>query len=64
MQFEFYGGGMGYGYGCRDDDNRSNSARSMIIVIVVAMLTWLISFLVIRPSDVTEKRSRIRQDKP
>ncbi|MFZ0203482.1 MAG: zinc metalloprotease HtpX [Nitrososphaeraceae archaeon] len=47
MQFGFYGGlysgGMGYG------GNRSNnSAGAMIIVIAVAMLTWVISFLVIR----------------
>ena len=46
MQFGFYGAGMGYGYGARDD--RSNSAGAMIVVIVVAMLTWLISFLIIR----------------
>lgn len=44
MQFGFYGAGMGYG--ARDD--RSNSAGAMIIIIVVAMLTWLISFLIIR----------------
>lgn len=47
MQFGFYGGlysgRMGYG------GNRSNnSAGAMIIVIAVAMLTWVISFLVIR----------------
>ena len=47
MQFGFYGGGMGYGYGGRDDD-RSNSAGAMIIIVVVAMLTWLLSFLIIR----------------
>ena len=46
MQFGFYGAGLGYGYGARDD--RSNSAGAMIVVIVVAMLTWLISFLIIR----------------
>lgn len=46
MQFGFYGG-MGYGYGGRDYD-RSNSAGAMIIIIVVAMLTWLLSFLIIR----------------
>ena len=38
---------MGYGYGGRDDD-RSNSAGAMIIIVVVAMLTWLLSFLIIR----------------
>jgi heat shock protein HtpX len=47
MQFGFYGGlysgGMGYGGG-----NRNNSGGSMIIVIAVAMLTWVISFLIIR----------------
>jgi heat shock protein HtpX len=45
MQFGFYGGlyGGGMGYGRRD-----NSAGSMIIVIAVAMLTWVISFLIIR----------------
>ena len=47
MQFGFYGGGMGYGYGGRDDD-RSNSVGAMIIIVVVAMLTWLLSFLIIR----------------
>jgi heat shock protein HtpX len=47
MQFGFYGGDMGYGYGGRDDD-RSNSAGAMIIIVVVAMLTWLLSFLIIR----------------
>jgi heat shock protein HtpX len=46
MQFGFYGGlyGGGMGYGRRND----NSAGSMIIVIAVAMLTWVISFLIIR----------------
>ena len=47
MQFGFYGGGMGYGYGGRDD-NHSNNAGAMIIIIVVAMLTWLLSLLIIR----------------
>jgi heat shock protein HtpX len=46
MQFGFYSGGIGYGYGARDD--RNNSAGAMIVVIVVAVLTWLISFLIIR----------------
>ena len=44
MQFGFYGGlhgGMGYG---RD----RNSGGTMIIVIVVAVLVWVISFLIIR----------------
>jgi heat shock protein HtpX len=46
MQFGFYGGlyGGGMGYGRRN----GNSAGSMIIVIAVAMLTWVISFLIIR----------------
>ena len=48
MQFGFYSGGMGYGYGERDGDDHSKSAGAMVIVIVVAMLTWIISFLVIR----------------
>ena len=47
MQFGFYGGlysgGMGYSGG-----NRNNSGGSMIIIIAVAMLTWVISFLIIR----------------
>jgi heat shock protein HtpX len=46
MQFGFYGGlyGGGMGYG----GNRNNSAGAMLIVIAVAMLTWIVSFLVIR----------------
>ena len=45
MQFGFYGGlyGGGMGYGRRD-----NTTGSMIIIIAVAMLTWVISFLIIR----------------
>ncbi|MGB7636986.1 MAG: hypothetical protein WBL88_05380, partial [Nitrososphaeraceae archaeon] len=42
----FYGEAMGYVYGGRDD--RNNKVGSMIIVIVAAMLTWVISFLIIR----------------
>jgi len=46
MQFGFYGGlysgGMGHG------GNRNNSGGAMIIVIAVALLTWVISFLIIR----------------
>src|SRR5919201_3016046 len=46
MQFGFYGGmGYGYGYGGRD---RNNGDGAMIIVIIVAVLTWVISFLIIR----------------
>ncbi|HZI69601.1 MAG TPA: zinc metalloprotease HtpX [Nitrososphaeraceae archaeon] len=45
MQFGFYGG-MGYGYGGGRD--RNNSGGALILVIVVAMLTWVISFLIIR----------------
>src|SRR5919199_3483790 len=45
MQFGFYGGmGYGYSYGGRD----RNNAGGMAIVIVVAILTWVISFLIIR----------------
>jgi heat shock protein HtpX len=47
MQFGFYGGlysgGMGYG-----GNRNNNSAGAMLIVIAVAMLTWIVSFLVIR----------------
>jgi heat shock protein HtpX len=47
MQFGFYGGmGYGYGYGYRDRNN--SGAGAMIVVLVVAMLTWVISFLIIR----------------
>jgi heat shock protein HtpX len=45
MQFGFYGG-MGYGYGGGRD--RNNGGGGMILVIIVAMLTWIISFLIIR----------------
>lgn len=45
MQFGFYGG-MGYGYGYRDRNN--SGAGAMIVVVVVAMLTWVVSFLIIR----------------
>ena len=45
LQFGFYGG-MGYGYGGGRD--RNNNGGALIIVIVVAMLTWVISFLIIR----------------
>jgi heat shock protein HtpX len=47
MQFGFYGGlyGGGMGYG---GNRNNNSAAAMLIVIVVAMLTWIVSFLVIR----------------
>lgn len=47
MQFGFYGGlyGGGMGYG---GNRNNNSAGAMLIVIAVAMLTWIISFLVIR----------------
>jgi heat shock protein HtpX len=47
MQFGFYGG-MGYGYGYGGGRDRNNSGGALIIVIVVAMLTWVISFLIIR----------------
>src|SRR5947208_8428248 len=45
MQFGIYGGN-GYVYGYRDINN--SGAGAMIIVIVVAMLTWVVSFLIIR----------------
>ena len=46
MQFGFYSGGMGYGYGYGGRDR--NNAGGLAIVIIVAMLTWVISFLIIR----------------
>ena len=47
MQFGFYGGlyGGGMGYG---GNRNNNSAGAMIIVIAVALLTWVVSFLIIR----------------
>ena len=47
MQFGLYGGmgyGYGYGYGSRD----RNNAGGLAIVVIVAMLTWVVSFLIIR----------------
>lgn len=46
MQFGFYGGlyGGGDGYGGRD----RNSGGAMLIILLVAMLTWVVSFLIIR----------------
>jgi heat shock protein HtpX len=47
MQFGFYSGmgyGYGYGYGGRD----RNNAGGMVVVIVVAIITWVVSFLIIR----------------
>jgi heat shock protein HtpX len=46
MQFGFYGGlyGGGYGGGGRD----RNGGGIMLIILLVAMLTWAISFLIIR----------------
>jgi heat shock protein HtpX len=45
MQFGFYGGlYSGGGYGGRD----RNSGGAMLIVLLVAMLTWVVSFLIIR----------------
>jgi heat shock protein HtpX len=49
MQFGFYGGlygGGGYGYG--NDDRDRNGGGLMLIILLVAMLTWVISFLIIR----------------
>src|SRR5690242_16132847 len=49
MQFGFYGGlyggGMGSSYGGRDD---RNNGSAFIIMLLVAALTWIISFLIIR----------------
>ena len=49
MQFGFYGGlyggGMGGSYGGRDD---RNNGSAFIIMLLVAALTWIISFLIIR----------------
>lgn len=42
MQFGFYGGG--YGYSGRD----RNGGGAMLIILLVAMLTWIVSFLIIR----------------
>lgn len=46
MQFGFYGGlyGGGYGYSGRD----RNGGGAMLIILLVAMLTWIVSFLIIR----------------
>lgn len=45
MQFGFYGGLYGgYGSGGRD----RNGGGMMLIILLVAMLTWVISFLIIR----------------
>jgi heat shock protein HtpX len=48
MQFGFYGGGMGYGYGYGYGGRDRNNAGGLAIVVIVAMLTWLVSFLIIR----------------
>jgi heat shock protein HtpX len=48
MQFGFYSGGMGYGYGYGYGGRDRNNAGGLAIVVIVAMLTWIISFLVIR----------------
>jgi heat shock protein HtpX len=48
MQFGFYGGlygGGGYGYG---NDRDRNGGGLMLIILLVSMLTWVISFLIIR----------------
>jgi heat shock protein HtpX len=44
MQFSFYGG-LGYGYGGR---SRDSGAGTMAIIIVGSLITWLVSFLIIR----------------
>lgn len=48
MQFGFYSGGMGYGYGYGYGGRDRNNAGGLAIVVIVAMLTWVISFLIIR----------------
>jgi heat shock protein HtpX len=48
MQFGFYSGGMGYGSGYGYGGRDRNNAGGLAIVVIVAMLTWVISFLVIR----------------
>jgi heat shock protein HtpX len=45
MQFSFFGG-IGYGYGGRSRD--SGAGTMTIIIIVVSLITWLLSFLIIR----------------
>ena len=46
MQFGFYGGMYGgYGYGGRD---RNNQGAAVIIILLVAVITFVISFLIIR----------------
>jgi heat shock protein HtpX len=44
MQFGFYGGLYSGGYGGRD----RNGGGAMLIILLVAMLTWVVSFLIIR----------------
>src|ERR1051325_3187185 len=48
MQFGFYSGGMGYGYGYGYGGRDRNNAGVLAIVVIVAMITWVIIFLVIR----------------
>jgi len=49
MQFGFYGS-YGYGYGYSDSRNGrgDNAASAMILMVIVAVITWFVSFLVIR----------------
>ena len=44
MQFSFYGG-LGYGHGAR---SRNSGGGTMAIIIVVSLVTWVVSFLIIR----------------
>jgi heat shock protein HtpX len=46
MQFGFYGGMYGGAYGSGGRDR--NGGGIMLIILLVAMLTWVISFLIIR----------------
>ena len=49
MQFGFYGGmGYGYGYGYGYSGRDRNNGGGLAIVVIVAMLTWVVSFLIIR----------------
>jgi heat shock protein HtpX len=61
MHFGWYGS-MGYGYGRRDNGG-------MVIVIIVALITWLVSFLITRAISryrefVADKDSAIITGKP
>jgi heat shock protein HtpX len=44
MQFSFYGGYYGGGFGRRD----SRDSGGMVLILLVAVITWFVSFLIIR----------------